>query len=150
MIRLIAVVDSRWGISKNGEIPWSFPEDRRFFREKTTNGVVVMGKNTFLSMHCSPLKNRENCVISRTMESTFGVKIFRSLEDVIAKYSDFWLIGGAMLYNYALKNNLVQSAIITHVDADYDADKSIDPYDLKNFSKEIVFDAKEYTVICYQ
>ncbi|MDR2723764.1 MAG: dihydrofolate reductase, partial [Holosporaceae bacterium] len=121
MIKLIAIVDAHWGISKNEQIPWSFSEDRRFFHKKTINSVVVMGKNTFFALG-SPLKGRENCIISRTMESVLGVCIFRSFGEIISKCNDFWIIGGAELYNYALKNNMVHYALITQVNEDYKAD----------------------------
>ena len=146
MIKLIAVVDSNWGVAKNGKIPWSFSEDRRFFCEKTLYGTVVMGKNTFFSL-CRPLPNRKNCVVSRSMEPTSGASIFRSIEEVIAIHTDFWLIGGADLYNYALKNNLVEYAIITRVNKNYDADKFINLAGLKKFSQTVIFKSKEYSIL---
>ncbi|MDR0753133.1 MAG: dihydrofolate reductase [Holosporaceae bacterium] len=147
MIKLIALVDSHWGVSRDEKIPWSFREDRIFFREKTINGVVVMGRNTFSSIHYHPLENRLNLIISKTMEPTAGVKIFGSLEEIVDKYADFWLIGGASLYNYALKNDLVRYALITRMNKDHGADKFIDETNLKHFSQKIIFDTKQYSIL---
>jgi dihydrofolate reductase len=147
MIKLIALVDSRWGICRDGKIPWSFQEDRAFFREKTIDSVVVMGRNTFSSIHYRPLGNRVNLIVSKTMKSSEGAKIFGSLEEIVDKYADFWLIGGASLYNYALKNNLVRYALITRINKDHCADKFIDAENLKHFSQKIIFDAKHYSIL---
>ncbi|MDR0631674.1 MAG: dihydrofolate reductase [Holosporaceae bacterium] len=148
MIKLIAIVDSHWGISKNGEIPWSFREDMEFFRKKTTNSVVVMGKNTFLSLPDRPLKNRINCVISRDA-AIHGVENFKSLEDVTVEYDDFWIIGGAKLYNYALENNLVDYALITMANQNHNADKFLDLFPEK-FRQKTVFCGARYLIIEFE
>jgi dihydrofolate reductase len=150
MIRLIAIVDANWGISKNKKIPWSFSDDRKFFREKTINGVVAMGKSTFFSIPKRSLKDRINCVVSKSLERIAGVKIFQSLEDVATTYDDFWIIGGAQLYNYALKNNFVDYALITQMRKNYDADKFIDPSRLQKFSQKIIFSGDEYSITEYR
>jgi dihydrofolate reductase len=153
MIKLIAVVDANFGVSKNGRIPWHFRDDILLFREKTENCVVVMGKNTYCSLPNPPLKNRINCVVSKTMETGEGVEIFRSIEAVVAKYGtahDVWVIGGAQLFNGFLKKKLIESALITQVHKNYNADTFIDtslfPHE---FSKKILFECKKYSFIEY-
>lgn len=42
----ILAVDDNYGIAKNGNIPWYSKEDLIFFKNKTDNNVVIMGKNT--------------------------------------------------------------------------------------------------------
>ncbi|MDR1235950.1 MAG: dihydrofolate reductase [Holosporaceae bacterium] len=150
MIRLIAAVDSEWGISKNGKIPWHLPEDLRFFREKTADGVVVMGKNTFFSIENRPLKDRINCIVSTTLISAEGAEIFKSLESVRDKYDDFWIIGGAALYNYALKNSLADYALITRLRKNYDTDKFIcKNYLSDDFSEELIIAEDMYSIVRY-
>jgi dihydrofolate reductase len=149
MIKLIAAVDSDWGISKDGKIPWSFPEDMKFFREKTIDSVAAMGRNTFFSIKDRPLKDRINCVVSKSLAPIDGAKVFRSLEEVVAQYDDFWIIGGAQLYNYALKNNLVDYALITQMRKSFDADKFIDSSYFEKFSKKIIFDCDDYFIAEY-
>lgn len=144
MIKMIAIVEKKFGLSKNGEIPWEFDEDRAFFQKLTRNSVVIMGKNTFFSHKNFPLKNRINCVITKT--DIPNVICFPSLEEAIENYPDAWIIGGAQLYNYALRKDLVNEAIITLVNREYKADTFLETKYLKNFDKELLKKEKNYSI----
>ena len=64
-MNLIVAVDKNWAIGKNNKLMWSIPADMRFFREKTTGHVVVMGRKTLESFPGGlPLKNRTNVVLT--------------------------------------------------------------------------------------
>ena len=144
MKKLIAIVEKNFGLSKNGEIPWEFDEDRAFFRKLTQNSVVIMGKNTFFSHKNFPLKNRINCVITKT--NIPNAICFTTLEEAVEHYPDAWIIGGAQLYNYALRKDLVDEAIITQVDQEHDADTFIDAKYLENFDRELLTKKENYSV----
>jgi len=62
----ILAMDTNNGISKEGIIPWKSSKDLNFFYNKTKNHVVIMGKNTYLSLpdNSRPLKNRLNIVLT--------------------------------------------------------------------------------------
>ncbi|GHU16018.1 hypothetical protein FACS189472_00150 [Alphaproteobacteria bacterium] len=152
MIKLIALVDQQFGISKNSEIPWSFSDDLKFFRKNTENCVVVMGRKTFFSIPNAPLINRTNCVLSVVAlpASTGGkginahaadIEVYSSVEDLMRKHTDFWVIGGAEIYNYFLTNHLVNYALITQVHRNYNADKFIDESLLIEFQKKTLLDS---------
>jgi len=65
----IVATDLLGGIGKNNSIPWYSKTDIRFFLNKTINNVVIMGKNTFLSLpNKKPLKNRLNIVLTHNPE----------------------------------------------------------------------------------
>ncbi len=51
-------------IGLKGQLPWNIPEDLRFFKEKTLNKVLIMGRKTFESLG-SPLPFRLHIVITR-------------------------------------------------------------------------------------
>ena len=144
MIRLIAIVEKNFGLSKNGEIPWEFGEDRSFFQKMTLNSVVIMGKNTFFSHKNFPLKNRVNCVITKKVIP--NIICFPTLEEAIKNYPDAWIIGGAQLYNYALQKNLVDEAIITQVNQEYEADTFLSTKYLKNFDRKLMKEEKNYKI----
>jgi dihydrofolate reductase len=63
----ILATDISGGIAREGIIPWKSKKDMKFFLQKTQNNVVIMGKNTFLSLPEAhrPLKNRLNIVLTR-------------------------------------------------------------------------------------
>ena len=57
-MRAIVAVDDKWGIGKDGKLLFSVPADMKFFKEKTTGKVVVMGSKTLKSFPGGlPLKN---------------------------------------------------------------------------------------------
>ncbi|MBQ7545571.1 MAG: dihydrofolate reductase [Clostridia bacterium] len=65
-MNLIASATLDWGIGYGNELLYRVSADMVQFRKMTTGGVVVMGRNTFLSMpNQKPLPNRVNIVLSR-------------------------------------------------------------------------------------
>ena len=46
MIKLIAAIDSNFGIGKNGMIPWQYDEDMRHFARTTKGSTCLMGRVT--------------------------------------------------------------------------------------------------------
>ena len=98
LIKLIAIVDEDWGVSKNGTVPWSFEDDLKFFKNVTSNSTIIMGRKTFFSIQKAPLKNRINCVISSTLKKTKisknfdNIFVFPSLEKAIKQYPNSWII----------------------------------------------------------
>jgi dihydrofolate reductase len=116
-----------------------------------------MGKNTFLETEEMPLKERMHCVISSELSLKHNggdlsakfqpnVQIFRTLPEVCAKHGDFWLIGGAKLYNYALEKNLVDYALITQVHQRHNADTFLTYFHLEKFSRKILEKNDRYSV----
>ncbi len=123
-MKAIVAVDQKWGIGKNNDLLFSIPEDMKFFRTTTLNKVVVMGSNTLKSFpNGSPLKNRTNIVLSRTVsrDDCIIVDSVEKLLTEIKKYppDDVYLIGGAMLYKTLLP--YCSEALVTKVFADGNA-----------------------------
>lgn len=127
-MKTIVCVDNNWGIGSANQLLYSIPGDMKFFREKTTGKVVVMGLATFLSFpKQQPLKNRVNIVISN--DDNFqrdDVIICSSIDeglDKIKEYNsdDVYVIGGASIYAQMI--DYCDTAYITKVDASRPADK---------------------------
>ena len=126
-MNLIANVDSRWAIGKDGRLLVRIPADLQFFRETTTGKVVVMGRKTLESLpNGLPLKNRTNIVL--THDPDYRVKdavVVHSMEELheeLAKYAseDIYVIGGETVYRQLLDECDV--AHITKISFAYDAD----------------------------
>jgi dihydrofolate reductase len=116
MIKIIAAVsqDGVIGKKSTNSIPWNYPEDMKHFRESTKDSIVIMGKQTFLSMG-RPLPKRINIVISSTLENVEGVHIVDSMGKAITLAKTFdkeiWIIGGSSIYKEGM--NLADEIVLT-------------------------------------
>lgn len=126
MIRLIAAIDTKRGIAKNGTIPWDIPDDRLFFRKMTSSkgGVVLMGSRTFETIG-HPLKNRRNIILSNQSKTVTGAEVTNNLS-ILNTLSDVWVIGGEVVYGQTI--NLADELYLTHVEADFQCDQFFPAY----------------------
>ena len=76
MLALIVAVAHNRVIGKDNTLIWHLPNDLKFFKEKTTGHVIIMGRKTFESLPFL-LPNREHWVITRDkgFDAPEGVKI---------------------------------------------------------------------------
>lgn len=130
-VAIIVAVDEKYGIGKDGKIPWHYSEDMKHFSKITRNSTCIMGRITaqdILTSHNneSLLPTRESIVI--TSDPEFSARdsiVASSLEDAINKATreKIFIIGGAGLYNDSLK--YITEAIITFVPGSHDCDTNI-------------------------
>lgn len=102
IISLIVAIADNGIIGNNNEMPWHLPNDFKFFKEKTLNKPVLMGRKTFESIG-KPLPNRTNIILSRSCENFKhnDVLCFSSLEKAIhsqKEHDEIMIIGGANIY----------------------------------------------------
>jgi dihydrofolate reductase len=125
-INAIVAVDDHWGIGKDGTMPWPhLSQDLKRFKELTDGSMIVMGKNTWLSLPKRPLPNRENIIVTRTLDDDFAIKVQGDPKTIINKLkqateSDIWIIGGAEIYRQFLP--FCNSVYITRIYGDYTCD----------------------------
>lgn len=127
-MKAIVVVDSNWGIAKNGKLLFHIKKDLKRFKEITEGRVVVMGRKTFESLPGKkPLSNRTNIIVTRNknykVDGGIVVNSIQELKKELNKYfsEDVYLIGGAELYKELL--NECSDVVVTYVHKDYKADK---------------------------
>lgn len=110
-INLIAAVSLNGviGDSSLNHIPWYLPSDLKYFKNVTFSHTVVMGVKTYRSIG-RPLPNRKNVVITRNKETADqlladGVDATYSSvhEAEKSEWSDFFAIGGQMIYEETIK-----------------------------------------------
>ena len=84
-MQAIVAADNNWGIGYQNRLLVSIPSDMKFFRQKTTGNVVVMGRKTLESFpNGMPLKNRINIVItSNKVYEVKGAIIVHSIEEAL-------------------------------------------------------------------
>ncbi len=129
---MIVAIDNKNGISKNGVIPWDFPEDRNFFMDVTKReyvkglkNVLIMGKNTWLQCK-DKIKDRIIIVVSTTLsDDVFVVPTFKlALEKASSlPIGHIFICGGASLYHEAF--NEVNTIYLTLINHDYECDNKI-------------------------
>lgn len=132
---MIVAADEKWGIGINGDLLTPLPEDMKFFREKTKDSAIIMGRKTLLSFpNGKPLKNRVNIVITTDKNfSEEGCIICHSVEEaaeISKNYTDkeVFVVGGGTVYRQMLK--YCDTAYITKILKTFDeADTFIDNLD---------------------
>jgi dihydrofolate reductase len=141
---LIVAMDRDRGIGKNNDLMWHLPADMKFFRETTTNNIVVMGRKNWDSIPSKyrPLPNRENVILTRNNNFEAGnAYVFHSLEECLKYYKNeteriVYIIGGGEIYRQAMALNSVDEMYITHVNEVFGADTFFPEFDEQNWSTQ--------------
>lgn len=131
---IVAMADSQ-AIGINNNLPWEIKEDLQFFKNKTLNKKVVMGRKTFESIG-RPLPLRENIVLTRDRsEKPHDNVSYLTLEEVLSYEpldEEVFVIGGSEIYELFLPH--VQRMYITDIFAEVQsADAFFPTYDLKDW-----------------
>lgn len=124
-ITLIAAKAANNCIGKDGQLPWSIPEDLKHFRNCTIGKTVLMGRKTWESLPVKyrPLPGRKNVVVSR--DTTFraeGAKVFHDLTTALIDLSkeEICIIGGSELFKQCLQ--LADTLELTEIHKVYEGD----------------------------
>ena len=129
-VSLIVAVDAESGIGKDNDLMWHLPEDMKFFKDKTSGQIVVMGRKNYESIpkRFRPLPNRDNVVLTKNKDfEAEGCKVFNSLNECLIDYENeeertVFIIGGGEIYRLALEEGVVDEMFITHINKAYGAD----------------------------
>lgn len=159
-MNLIVAVDKNWAIGYKNSLLVSIPADMRFFRETTTNKVIIMGRKTLESFPGGkPLKDRVNIVITNKENyDAKGATVAHSVEEaleLVKEYNteDIFVIGGESIYRQLLPYCKV--AHVTKIDFAYQADTYFPDLDkeegwtLELESEEQTYYDLEYTFCKY-
>ena len=99
MINIIVCKNNFDYIGKDNKMLYHIPKDLAFFKRKTVNHVIIMGRKTFESLP-GMLPNREHWVITR--DTSFNkARSFNSIDDVLEAIDpnvDYYIIGGGEIY----------------------------------------------------
>lgn len=135
---VLVVAVARGGvIGANGGLPWSLPEDMRYFRSVTTGHAIVMGRKTHESIGRA-LPNRRNIVVSRDPHATFeGCETATSLRAALALAYETddapRIVGGGAIYAEALP--LATELLVTEIDRTVDGDTHFPAIDAGVFER---------------
>ena len=120
-ISIIVAMTKDRVIGIDNRLAWHIPEDLKLFKKITMDNVVLMGRNTYLSIYDilgRPLPGRENVVVSAIQDTENQpaetakkfdhkhVSVISSLDEAIARSrildKPIFIIGGESVYNQTL------------------------------------------------
>lgn len=130
------------GIGYKNKIPWDIKSELYLFKEITTNtenkyklNAIIMGRNTWESLLCKPLKDRINIIITsdKNFNKYDNVINFSSIDDAFnycensLEINKVFVIGGKSLYDLCLDKyyNNIENIYISIIYNNYKCDKYI-------------------------
>ena len=142
-------------LGKNNNLIWHLKEDLKFFKEVTTNHIIVMGYNTFKSLPCL-LPNRTHIVLTHQKIEQKTVTVFNKFSDLYKFLNkldkEIFIIGGASLYSQFLP--YANEIYLTEIDAEeIEADVYFPKFDKQDFNKIVIKEIEEsvnYKFVKYQ
>lgn len=171
MITLIVAMDGEHLIGRGSELPWSSPQDLRFFRQATMGGTVIMGRKTWESVKQQAgkafLDGRVNYVVTQNPEkwqretAEFADRVYGpffessltgAIEDVRQKFPEFateiFIAGGREIYAHALREKLVGRLLVTHIRGKYEGDVHFPEFE-GDWVGRVVKNTREYRIFEY-
>ena len=133
MICSILAATNMGGIGNRGTLPWpKHKEDLTWFKEHTTNHVVVMGRKTWDDpLMPKPLPNRINCVFSNNSLNTFDARrlhgdVQAEVKTLQAQFPNrnVFVIGGRELYEAT--DPIIERVYLTRMKGAWFTDTRID------------------------
>ena len=124
---IIAALDHRRAIGKDGKLPWHIPEDLKRFKRLTTGHAVLMGRRTWESLG-RPLPGRRNVVLSSSPVP--GIESYASIEEslrALVSAERVFVIGGGNVYAQLIDR--ADELYLTLVDRNVEADAFFPPYE---------------------
>ena len=134
---LIAAVDRRLAIGRDGTLPWRLADDLKRFKVLTMGKPMLMGSRTALALGRA-LPGRQNLVLTRRGVAPFpGMQPVSSLSEAIQQSdgAELMVIGGGEIYALALP--LAKRLYLTHVDTEVSGADAFFP----------AFDASQWSVV---
>jgi dihydrofolate reductase len=124
---IIAALNKKRVIGKDGKLPWHISEDLKRFKRLTLEHTVLMGRKSYESLG-KPLGHRRNVVLTSTKIP--GVETYSGIKDALAALKDqekVFVIGGGEIFKQFLDK--ADELRLTLVDNDLDGDTYFPPYE---------------------
>ncbi len=121
LVSAIVAMDKNKVIGVNNEIPWYLPADFRYFKRKTIDHHIVMGRKCFDSIG-KPLPKRTNIILTRNPYFiATDCLVYHSLEEALSlaydnQEEECFIIGGTEIYKLAWQ--YLDKLYITEVDTE--------------------------------
>lgn len=142
-ISFIAAIGKNRELGQGGKLPWSIPEDLKYFHDQTRGKPMIMGRKTYEAIG-RVLPDRTNIIITRQRDYVApGCMVTASLDEALAvaareNPAEIMIIGGAEIFKEAMGR--ADKIYLTVIDAAFPADTWFPDY--SEFKKVVA--RKEY------
>ncbi len=137
----ILSADSKNMIGRDNDLLVYIPEDLKYFKEKTINNTIIVGRKTLESFpNGKPLPNRKNIVLSRDKNyKVDGATVYNSVEELLENIDvnddSVFVAGGGKIYELLI--DYCDKIYLTMIDKDLDGNVSYIDYKAEGFVKVI-------------
>jgi dihydrofolate reductase len=111
-VAFVVAVAENGVIGRGGQLPWKLPSDLKWFRKRTLNKPIIMGRKTYLSIG-KPLDKRDTIVLTRRHDfrAPAGVHVVDTIDGALTLgrmlaadrgADEVMIIGGAEVFAAAL------------------------------------------------
>jgi dihydrofolate reductase len=152
---IIAAMTKDMVIGKDNKLLWHLPEDLKNFKKLTNGNTVIMGRKTFESIKGylgKPLPNRNNIILTRSMQPEQGVTVATSIEESLEKAKmfgkDAFIIGGSSIYRQFL--SLADYMYLSFVKKDYKGDAYFPEFSLSDWKEEKREDKGDFEFVIFK
>lgn len=141
ILSAIAAMAKNRVIGAAGDLPWRIPEDFKFFKEKTSGHMMIMGRKTFESLG-GPLPNRLHVVITRQKDyRPEGAIVFHTVKEAVdycrahtEKWGDeVFIAGGGEIYKEMLP--ITDRIYLTEIQKDFPGDAKFPEFSKSEFKE---------------
>lgn len=142
---IIAAIGKNRELGRNNDLIWHLKEDMKFFKEKTTNHKIIMGRKTLESLP-KLLPNRHHIVLTSRGLDNPNIETYKSMKELLDATKDLneeiFIIGGASIYKEFI--DIANKMYLTEIDEECNDATVYFPYfDKEKWSKELISEIKE-------
>jgi dihydrofolate reductase len=154
----IMACDPHGVISSHHQLPWHYPEDTKFYKDKINQNIVIMGHTTYLGMPPSFFDTHHCIVFSKKISSTQYItkqliivptlEAFQTLT-TFPTHKSSYMIGGASVAELFLKQNLLDNFLLTKITRTYPGDTYFNQDLLAHWPRTCIKKEPEFEVFHY-
>jgi len=128
VLNLIVSCSENRVIGRDGALPWSIPEDWKFFQEKTAGAVVVLGRICFQTWPGAVREGRRAVVVTHQplpvpASAAAAPSLAAALDLADGLEGEIYLCGGQQIYEEALALPRPMRLYLTLVHAEVPGDR---------------------------
>jgi len=149
-LSIIAAIGKNNELGINNDLVFKSKEDMKFFRDKTINHNIILGRKTLESLP-NLLKDRHHLVLTKSKIDNKNVTCFSNISDLLDYTNNIndevFVIGGAKIYKEFI--DIAYKMYLTEVDREYIADTFFPYFNKDNFNRELIYKDKDYKRYIY-